>query len=256
MSLSKRAKIFLEKTSRDRPDLEILGDYQGSNKKLLVRGTGCGHEWKTTPNNIRIGIGCPTCFNSRLSKTLTYSDDKFRSKLEKLNPNYSSTSQYSKSTDYIGFHCSIHNFDWSMRAGHVQHDSCKMCKLDAKAIKISDEILANYMVNGEPSIQLLTNYIDYITPITWMCVYDGYESSTKPLTLKSGKVICPVCTKNQNIKTIIAEIISLQPNLIFLDDIYDIDEPVYIKLDGDPEVWEDTLRNIRKFAKSGKYNEK
>ena len=47
----------------------VLGDYRGSNEKILVRYNKCGHETLTKASNIIAGKECPICNKGvRLSK--------------------------------------------------------------------------------------------------------------------------------------------------------------------------------------------
>lgn len=48
-------------------DYEMLEEYRGTDKKVLVRHKSCGFIWKVTPHEILSGYGCPKC-NKRNSK--------------------------------------------------------------------------------------------------------------------------------------------------------------------------------------------
>lgn len=41
--------------------------YRGMNHKILIKHTKCGFIWRITPNNIKLGKGCPKC-NKKVSK--------------------------------------------------------------------------------------------------------------------------------------------------------------------------------------------
>lgn len=42
-------------------NIEILGEIEGSNKKVLCRCKVCEHEWMATPSNLKQGKGCNKC---------------------------------------------------------------------------------------------------------------------------------------------------------------------------------------------------
>ncbi len=46
---------------------EYVEPYQGMNNKILIKHKKCGFIWKITPNNIKLGKGCPKC-NKKISK--------------------------------------------------------------------------------------------------------------------------------------------------------------------------------------------
>lgn len=48
-------------------EYEYMEDYKGMYNKVLVRHKKCGFIWKITPNNIKLGKGCPKC-NKKISK--------------------------------------------------------------------------------------------------------------------------------------------------------------------------------------------
>lgn len=251
MSLEDRRKRFLERTKKERPDIIVLGEYKGSNQKILVRGSECEHEWDTTPNNIRIGVGCPKCFNKRLSKKLTYSDDEFKKKVKGINPDYEPVDEYTKSIDYMTFRCKKHDHEWKMRAGHIKKDSCKICKMDKKKQRIKDEILKK-----NPTIELLSEYVDCNTPMKYKCSIDGHESEAKSLVLKTGNVVCEQCKRRKYDEQLLNELLELEPDIEFLDDFQGMDELITFKFKGSEKVFEDYPSNILKNAKRKAKREK
>jgi len=247
MRLKEREEEFKKQTALKRPDITILGEYKGSNEKLLVKGL-CGHEWYTTPNNIRIGIGCPQCFNEQLSKKLTYTNEQFLDKLRKINPHYHPLNDYVKSTEYMNFHCDIHDYTWKMRAGHIKKDSCKLCKMEKKAKDIK-----NQMINANENIEILSDYVDCWTPIKYRCTIDGTEMQDRAVVLKNGNAECPVCKQKQLDEELLDELFKLIPDLEFVDDFTGLDDSVFVKLKDEPCTWEDTPRNLIKLARKGKF---
>lgn len=61
---------FKERLSQVNPDIEVLGEYVTSQKKILCRCRKCGNEWTPTPANLlNNGAGCPACAKiSRVEK--------------------------------------------------------------------------------------------------------------------------------------------------------------------------------------------
>lgn len=48
-------------------DYELLEPYKGMHNKIKVRHLKCGFIWEITPNNLKLGKGCPKC-NKKISK--------------------------------------------------------------------------------------------------------------------------------------------------------------------------------------------
>lgn len=51
----------------DEEKIEILGEYVGSEKKILCICNYCNHQWYVTPNKLKQGRGCPMCANQTRS---------------------------------------------------------------------------------------------------------------------------------------------------------------------------------------------
>lgn len=50
-----------EEFCREMEDYDILEDYKTNKDKILVRHKECGYEWRTRPNDLISGYGCPYC---------------------------------------------------------------------------------------------------------------------------------------------------------------------------------------------------
>ena len=48
-------------------DYELVGQYTGMHNKVLTKHITCGFIWEITPNNLKLGKGCPKC-NKKISK--------------------------------------------------------------------------------------------------------------------------------------------------------------------------------------------
>jgi predicted Zn-ribbon and HTH transcriptional regulator len=54
--------------SRISPNIEVLGEYQGINHKVLVRCKVCGYEWSPMASSIMRGTGCIKCYHNSMRK--------------------------------------------------------------------------------------------------------------------------------------------------------------------------------------------
>lgn len=61
---------FKEKLYQISPDIEIIGTYEMSLKKIKCKCKKCGHEWKATPNSLLQGTGCPKCKTTKGEKRI------------------------------------------------------------------------------------------------------------------------------------------------------------------------------------------
>lgn len=68
-SRPKSHEKFCRAISELNPNIEIIGTYEKSHKKISVRCKKCGYEWETKPNNLQQGRGCPRCAKAGTSRT-------------------------------------------------------------------------------------------------------------------------------------------------------------------------------------------
>lgn len=57
------AEEFAELVHAEHPEIEILGDYIGLEKHILVRCGECGNEWSPVASSLKVS-GCPQCAKS------------------------------------------------------------------------------------------------------------------------------------------------------------------------------------------------
>lgn len=59
---------FLRKLEKINQNVDVLGTYRMSLKKIHVKCKTCGKEWLVTPHNLLLGRGCPECWKHELSE--------------------------------------------------------------------------------------------------------------------------------------------------------------------------------------------
>lgn len=52
-------------------EFTVLGEYENSATKILMKHNKCGYEWSTTPNNFLRYLSCPSCMNGLSKANLT-----------------------------------------------------------------------------------------------------------------------------------------------------------------------------------------
>ena len=58
---------WIHELSQKNPSIEALAPYKGDGVPLLVACKVCGHQWKTQPNHLLHGHGCPRCAKTSTS---------------------------------------------------------------------------------------------------------------------------------------------------------------------------------------------
>jgi Zn finger protein HypA/HybF involved in hydrogenase expression len=136
------------------PDITILGEYQGSAPKILVRCNVCGKEWMASPNNLLRGRGCQDCYKRSIKgrklsiKKLRYN---FEEKLVKINPGVSVISNYKSSTDKIVVRCNDCGCEYITTPSQLLNGGgrCPACKISSSGRK--SKIVHGPIYFGGPS---------------------------------------------------------------------------------------------------------
>lgn len=61
----KTTEMFKQELAKIHPDIEVIGEYQGTHTGIQCRCRRDGHIWSPTPRNLLAGWGCPNCSMSR-----------------------------------------------------------------------------------------------------------------------------------------------------------------------------------------------
>ena len=62
---------FIEDIKDKHPDIEVLGEYTGSHKRIRCHCKKCGYEWNPIAGSLRNGkVGCPNCAGNRRRRVL------------------------------------------------------------------------------------------------------------------------------------------------------------------------------------------
>lgn len=117
-------KEFINELSKKRPDVECLGEYAGSYRKIQFKHLTCGHIWYGTPASvIHDQSNCPNC-----SKSNKKSQDRFISELKEKNPNIIPLEKYKGCTTKISFKHCICGHEWVASPHHILFGSgCPVC---------------------------------------------------------------------------------------------------------------------------------
>ena len=94
MSRKKTHEEFIQELGSINPRIEVLSQYISALEKIYVRCGICGNEWKTKPNSLLSGSGCPQCANSYKGTLLRKTHSEFKKELTTVNPNVQLLSEY------------------------------------------------------------------------------------------------------------------------------------------------------------------
>lgn len=105
-------ELYLLKIANSNPNVLPIEEYKGASVKILHKCLLCNNEWKTMPQLILRGCGCPECGKYKISQRLLKGHDEYVSELNKLNPDVIVIDKYVNCATPIKHRCKIDNYEW------------------------------------------------------------------------------------------------------------------------------------------------
>ena len=99
---TKTNDVFIAELALINPNIDVLGKYENSKKKIEVRCKLCGHIWTPIPSSLLRGSGCPVC-----SGTMKKTHTKFVKQMERINKDVEVVGQYNNCEDKIKVKCKL-----------------------------------------------------------------------------------------------------------------------------------------------------
>lgn len=176
---------YVDRVNKVNPNVEVLGEYIGSQTKILHKCKIDGHEWYVNPNNILNGAGCPMCCHNKNKKT----HKDYIEEVAKINADIEVVGEYVGAKTKILHRCKIDNYEWLATPSNIlQGAGCPKC---GKPQKTHEEYVSK-ITKINPNIEVIELYQGNAIKILHKCKLDGCEWYAVPNNILHGKG-CPVC---------------------------------------------------------------
>lgn len=235
-------KEVKRRLSEIRTDIEIIdNEYVNAKTGLKCKCKNCGHIWKPTWDNLRVGKGCPKC----LVDSLKTPHNKFVEDIKAINSGIEIKSKYENMKSMILCRCNIDGTEFKIRADSLMEGcGCPTCSTEAKSKSHECFILEMEQVNSY--IKITSKYRNKRTRVECTCKRCNHVWKALPNNLLNGSN-CPSCSvpmsggeievekylKNKGIKYNKEHIFDDCKNDIVLRfDFYLLDENICIEYDG------------------------
>ena len=132
---------------------QIIGEYIDTKHKALAKCDKCGYEWRTNPNDMLRGHGCPKCHDVWEGRRKT--KEQFIKEMEDLyigEYQYIIDSEYVTLKDKIKFICPIHGEVEQLVETHMKGGGCKFCS-ESRGEKTIRRILEKNNINFIPQFR-------------------------------------------------------------------------------------------------------
>jgi hypothetical protein len=114
---------FVRSMSALHPTIEVLEKYVNANRRLLVKCTVCGFEWKGVPASMLAGDGCKKCGTKTAHINFVKDQSEFEEQVRKVNPDIDVIGEYTGRHNPVQAKCRICGFVWSPRASSLLRGS-------------------------------------------------------------------------------------------------------------------------------------
>ena len=129
----KTHKEFINELKEINDDIEILGEYVNNRTKIKCKCKIDGYEWKTTPNHLLHGQGCPKC--SRHARKTT---EEFINELKQINDDIEVLGEYINDKTKIKVRCKKDRHEWKATPNNLLSGyGCPKCNASEGEKKIA-----------------------------------------------------------------------------------------------------------------------
>ena len=190
-SRSKTTDAYVEELALINPTVELIGEYKGSQIKVLCRCKECGHEWETKPATLSLGRACPKCGQRKAADAQRRSNEEFLNALSIVNPSVLVRGEYVNNKTHIECECRVCGYIWlGIPSSLLRGSGCPKCAGNAK--KTHQQFIAEMNIT-HPSIEVLGTYEGADTKIRCRCSICGKVWEGIPAQMLSAGTGCPSC---------------------------------------------------------------
>lgn len=195
----KKPEAFLVEIAQVNPDVEILGEYQGTNEKIACRCKKCGHEWSPWVSALRRKHGCPKCGSASSIAKRRKSHERFIAELAELNPKIEVEGRYINANTKIRCYCKECGHRWMVVPDSLlQGTGCPCCgqKSSRETQRKTHEQFVRELSEINPTVEAAGTYAGAHVKIPCKCKTCGHEWLAKPDHLLHGNG-CPKCGRKK-----------------------------------------------------------
>ena len=130
------------------PNIQLLSQYTTSKGFVKCKCLDCGNIWEANSGSLlTLVYGCPKCATKVANIKSRVSNEEYKERLSKYNPNVEMITDYEISSKKIKFRCKIHNTEFYQLPAEVMYKcGCSKCmKKSFGEIRIEDYLKINHI---------------------------------------------------------------------------------------------------------------
>lgn len=179
------------------PDVKVIGQYAGSEVKIMHQCLKHDIYWETKPNNVLQGKGCKECQKEKSKEKRVKSHEQYVLDVFVKNPIIEVIDKYIDKNTPILHRCTIHDVYWYASPTNIlAGKGCRQCmreKIGNALVKSHSTYVSELKIKN-PSIEVVEEYINISTPITHHCLIHDIYWKIAPHNALNGQR-CIECKK-------------------------------------------------------------
>ena len=183
---------FVADLAAKNPNVEVIGRYEGSARRIKVRCRKCGHVWEPIANGILQGYGCPECAHRKVSGGWRKTHEQFVEEVAVRNPKVEVVGHYEGAARPVRVRCRKCGRVWTARPSNLLEG--KACMICGGKGKKTHEQFVEEMSARNPRVEVLGRYEGSKVRIQVRCRECGREWKQTPNALLRGYA-CRACNR-------------------------------------------------------------
>lgn len=194
------------------PEVNILGDYVSMTTYIECLCGKCGHNWRSTPDNLLSGRGCPRCSQRRAHDKRRKSHGHFIEQVHSMHPNIHILGTYRGAKTPVMCECLQCGDKWSPQPTNLLNGcGCPRCGVEQiriKQIKPHSQFVAEVWAKN-PDIEVVSVYRGSRRPVSLRCKVCGTTWKCLATNAATHGTGCPGCSASRGEQAIAAHLKSM-----------------------------------------------
>ncbi len=225
-------------------NIEVIGEYVGADTLIMHHCKIHDVFWNVRPQNLLNGQGCILCGREKTIEAQRKTHTQYVQEVNNINPNIEVIGTYINTRTSILHKCLVDGCEWNVMPSSILNgNGCPKC---ANNIKKTHEQYINELIDINPNVEPLEEYINFNTPILHKCKLHYIKWRISPAgTLKGNG--CPKCWRERQgmsaMKTnqqYIEELSKINPNIVSLEEYNGSTTPILHRCLLDEYEWHTT----------------
>lgn len=168
----------------------VLGKYEKSGVRILMRHNICNYEWNVFPNNLFGGRSkCPKC-----SDKLPLTTELFKEKVAAIDKSYIVLGEYINAVTKVKIKHTTCDYEWMVRPNHITSTGARCPRCQNKESYNNDDFKKLVSNTTNMEYEFNGNYVNNRIKAEFLHVKCGTSFMESPASFLYSEQRCPSCT--------------------------------------------------------------